>query len=252
MEKNNEEVKEKKTHNITKNFGRHLRKGVLYITALTVGATSIPFSNSQVDSYIPLPMKLDLHLPKPPKIHMTVDLYTMDAKKVAEESYLKTGHYDLDELRRIETEYFDYIKYKNEPADERLPDSFESIRPVIKSVAKSQGVDSNRVASLVLNECYAYQYCVGPDGELGYMQINPKEHQLTKAEYALIFDPKLNITMGTMIYKEYLEKFKGDEDKATMAYNVGPGNLMRGRTEKGKIYLEHAKNHLELMENNSR
>jgi len=70
----------------------------------------------------------------------------------------------------------------------------------------------------------------GKKGELGLMQLMPQ----TAAMYGKytpeqLLDPTTNREIGTRYFTDLLKRYKGDEFRALVAYNSGPGNVDKGR-----------------------
>ena len=69
---------------------------------------------------------------------------------------------------------------------------------------------------------------------LGLMMIDAPSHRGKFRRAQDLYDPDLNVRLGVEYLKELYEKF-GSREAAIMAYNVGPGNYLRGM--RPKVYL---------------
>lgn len=68
-------------------------------------------------------------------------------------------------------------------------------------------------------------------------------------EYKLKTDDRFAVKMGAAYYKYLLKTFKGDRDKAILAYNVGPYRVMEyGLSFDPNDYLRKVKRHAKMLE----
>ena len=80
----------------------------------------------------------------------------------------------------------------------------------------------------------------------GLMQLLPgtakyiaKKRKLTYQSANDLFDPKTNITLGTVYYDYLLDKFNGNRVVATASYNAGPGNVGKWlKASQGKLPVD--------------
>lgn len=73
---------------------------------------------------------------------------------------------------------------------------------------------------------------VSPAGARGLMQLMPatanevaRRHGIAYRSVHQLFDPSLNIRLGTRYYRDMLDRFQGNRILATAAYNAGPGRV---------------------------
>jgi hypothetical protein len=93
---------------------------------------------------------------------------------------------------------------------------------MIREEAERQGVDPEHLLRLVEAESRFNPKAVSPKNAAGLMQLMPgtaKDLGLTEAER---FDPQKSVAGGTRYFKQLLDRFGGDYEKATAAYNWGP------------------------------
>ncbi len=158
------------------------------------------------------------------------------------ELYMKDGKWDMDKLREKQDEYFDFLRNdKRTGKFYSLPNAVSSFMPIIKRVSEKYGVDPDVIASIIQSESFGYTYAIGRDGEMGLMQPDPDKHPKEfMADYNRIFDPEVNIDLGTSIFKSYLVEFHGNYKKAVEAYNSGGHSVIRNRIPKStKEYVRN-------------
>lgn len=221
-------------------LGRYLRAGILYSASIATGIfAASPATHTNYEPAIK-PIQHKQHI----VIHTTRELWTAEAREVAEESYKNTGQYDIEKLREIEKRYFDYLRYTHTSSEEPL----KPLIPIIVKVARSEGVDP-ALAGIVSLESWGWPFAVGDKGELGLTQPNLEKYHLTPEQYKNIFDPKENLKIGAEIFKGYLIKFYGDVPKALEAYNGGPVHVIKGRVPRiVREYEKHAIEHIGIIE----
>lgn len=167
----------------------------------------------------------------PKGIEINIKLKPGAKEEFNELEYMKDGKWDLKKLRKRQEEYFDFIRNgKRVGKDYSLPNAVSTFMPIINRVGKEYGVDPKVIASIIQAESFGYTYAVGEYGELGLMQPNPKAHPKEfEANYRDIFNPFVNITLGTEILKDYLVEFHWNYELAVEAYNAGGHSIARGR-----------------------
>ena len=68
------------------------------------------------------------------------------------------------------------------------------------------------------------------------MQIDPHAYgKEIGRNYARIFEPEVNIEIGTIIFKSCLTRFRGNYKKALEAYNAGSRPVVRHRVPKSTV-----------------
>ena len=94
-------------------------------------------------------------------------------------------------------------------------------------------LDPSLVLAVIQVESGGYHLAVSPVGALGLMQLLPstaeelaRKHGLTWRGANSLFDPILNVKLGTA-YLSQLERKYGSMDTALAAYNWGPGRIDR-------------------------
>ena len=116
-----------------------------------------------------------------------------------------------------------------------LPVSRDELRRVVRVVEKASrrhGADPLMVLAVIQVESRFDPWAVSPQGALGLMQLRPE----TAREFAsrlgipwtsddLLFDPEVNVAVGTCYLKHLLDRFDGNLDAALAAYERGPARV---------------------------
>jgi soluble lytic murein transglycosylase-like protein len=109
-------------------------------------------------------------------------------------------------------------------------------------------VDPWLMASLIRVESAGNPNAISKVGALGLMQIMPATGKQIADELGIdwtgpemLFDPVLNIRMGTYYLSCLLAKFHGNLHAALAAYNWGPGHIRDRITQRRKLPVEYAR-----------
>jgi soluble lytic murein transglycosylase-like protein len=105
--------------------------------------------------------------------------------------------------------------------------------------SRRNGLDPALVAAVIVVESRFDPFAVSPVGACGLMQLMPptarwlleKASEPMKIRPAHLFNPVLNIELGTSYLAQLMERFDGDLIRALIAYNAGPSvarSLQRG------------------------
>lgn len=103
---------------------------------------------------------------------------------------------------------------------------------LIAACADDYGVDATLIAAVIQVESSFRPTVVSPKGARGLMQIMPEtaawlgEQRGQAISVEEIFDPRVNIELGTHYLKYLLDRFP-TEYAALAAYNAGPTNARR-------------------------
>lgn len=95
------------------------------------------------------------------------------------------------------------------------------------AVSDRNGVDGLLVAAVVEAESRFRSKQVSPRGAVGLMQIMPATASAFGKEEQDLFDPRVNLEIGTRYLGSLVELFDGDLELALAAYNAGPGAVAR-------------------------
>ncbi len=115
------------------------------------------------------------------------------------------------------------------------------VEEAIVREARRNGLDPVLVAAVIQVESRFDPFAVSGVGACGLMQLMPptarwllaKDNDSTndKLQPAHLFNPLLNIELGTTYLAQLMDRFDGDLTQALIAYNAGPGvarSLKRG------------------------
>lgn len=95
------------------------------------------------------------------------------------------------------------------------------------AVSERHEVDGLLVAAVVEAESRFRPKQVSPRGAVGLMQIMPATASSFGKEEQDLFDPRVNLEIGTRYLGTLIDHFDGDLELALAAYNAGPGAVAR-------------------------
>lgn len=106
----------------------------------------------------------------------------------------------------------------------------------ITQESRAKNLDPYTVAGLIRQETVFNPRAVSPANAYGLMQLLPSTARLTAKRYGVdepataesLFDPRLNIRLGTSYLREQLDKY-GRIEYVAAAYNAGPGRVVEWR-----------------------
>jgi soluble lytic murein transglycosylase len=99
------------------------------------------------------------------------------------------------------------------------------VEAAIVREARRNGLDPLLVAAVIQVESHFDPFAVSGVGACGLMQLMPPTAEWLLArdvKPAHLFNPVLNIELGTLYLAQLMDKFGGDLNKALIAYNAGP------------------------------
>lgn len=134
-----------------------------------------------------------------------------------------------------------YPDYSQMKVEEMRPDEWDVFYPlaywdIITQEARARGVDPYQVAGLIRQESVFNPRAVSSARAYGLMQLIVPTAVTTArsvgAQRAItmeaLFEPRLNIHLGTAHFKELLDKY-GRIEYVAVAYNAGPGRVAQWR-----------------------
>jgi soluble lytic murein transglycosylase len=123
-------------------------------------------------------------------------------------------------------------------------EEMDRLAATIVSEAMGHGLESNLVMAVMYVESRYRTFSVSPVGALGLMQVMPatgeelaRKHGVTWRGPQTLFDPFVNVKLGTAYLAELIAKYDGDVPTALAAYNWGPGHIDR-RLARGRALPE--------------
>ena len=103
-----------------------------------------------------------------------------------------------------------------------------------QSAAEMEDVDAYQLIALARRESSLYPMAKSEVGARGLMQVMPatargvaKRRGDTYRGASSLYDPQLNIVLGSAYYAELLRRYDGNRIKALAAYNAGPSRVDR-------------------------
>jgi len=116
----------------------------------------------------------------------------------------------------------------------------------VRTAAAVQQLDLDLVLAVIFAESRFDPEAVSPVGAAGLMQIMPESGRwiaeqipLAQPEAIDLFDPVLNVRLGTWYLRYLLDRF-GDVEAALAAYNAGPTRVDRWLAEDQAPFAETA------------
>ncbi|MGB6137009.1 MAG: transglycosylase SLT domain-containing protein, partial [Shewanella sp.] len=100
--------------------------------------------------------------------------------------------------------------------------------------SKKYNVNIDEIRAISRRESAFYPYATSGVGARGLMQLMPatakqtaKKNKIPFKQVKDLYDPKVNIMLGSAYYSELLKQFDQNRVLATAAYNAGPGSVRR-------------------------
>jgi hypothetical protein len=154
------------------------------------------------------------------------------------------GSLDLSRIREFQTAEFEALILRDTPAS--LRERMRPYLPLALKMAEHHQVDPFWVLAVMWTESHFNPYAVSRVQARGLMQIMPttgtylvgrlsRTDNLSGVERYLgfgprelpLFEPIMNIEMGTYYLRHLLDQFQGNFRLATVAYNMGPAGVRR-------------------------
>ena len=145
---------------------------------------------------------------------------------------------NVQALNYLKRSYPDYSQMKPE---EMRPDEWDIFYPlqfwdIIKQEARARGLDPYQVAGLIRQETVFNPRAVSSARAYGLMQLIVPTAITTARRVGVdrsitmeaLFEPRLNIQLGTAFFKDQLDKY-GRIEYVAAAYNAGPNRVVQWR-----------------------
>ncbi len=160
-------------------------------------------------------------------------IHNMDRNPVAQR--LEFGHIALNQgwhelaiLSSIRAEAWDAI-------DLRFP---LPLKRTFSQMAQERTMNTSLLYAISRQESALYPLAQSPVGARGLMQLMPATAKETAAKLGVpyrneqqLFDPAMNIRLGSAYLKRLLDVYDGNRILAAAAYNAGPGRVKRWRDQ---------------------
>ena len=145
---------------------------------------------------------------------------------------------NVQALNTLKRSYPDYSQMKPE---EMRKDEWDIFYPlayweIISQSARAHSLDPYQVAGLIRQESVFNPRAVSAARAYGLMQLVVPTGILTAKKYGVdravtadsLFEPRLNIQLGTAFFKDQIDKY-GRIEYVAAAYNAGPGRVVQWR-----------------------
>ncbi|WP_429108107.1 transglycosylase SLT domain-containing protein [Aeromonas media] len=160
-------------------------------------------------------------------------IHNMDRNPVAQR--LEFGHIALNQgwhelaiLSSIRAEAWDAI-------DLRFP---LPLKRTFSQMAQERTMNTSLLYAISRQESALYPLALSPVGARGLMQLMPATARETASKLGVpyrneqqLFDPAMNIRLGSAYLKRLLDVYDGNRILAAAAYNAGPGRVKRWRDQ---------------------
>ena len=120
--------------------------------------------------------------------------------------------------------------------------------PRVCKFAQKYNMDSALIMAVIEIESKFDPKAVSSAGAIGLMQIMPKtarsvsrELKIKKYNKDSLYNPEINIRIGTYYLKKLLREFSNDIDLGLAAYNAGMGNVRKWQKQKKEIPFEETR-----------
>jgi soluble lytic murein transglycosylase-like protein len=120
------------------------------------------------------------------------------------------------------------------------------VRLVDRAAARFDA-DPLMVLAVIQVESRFDPFAVSPRGARGLMQVRPDTAREIAARLGiewtsddLLFDPEVNVLIGTWYVQHLLERFDGNLDAAFAAYEAGPGRIEGRLARSSEVPLRYA------------
>lgn len=164
--------------------------------------------------------------PNSPRVNLAIaKIYRGENDNVQALNYLKRSYPDYsqmkpEEMRRDEWDVFYPLQYWD----------------IIKQESQARGLDPYQVAGLIRQETVFNPRAVSPQRAYGLMQLIVPTAATTARRIGTdraitmesLFEPRLNIQLGTAYFKDQLDKY-GRIEYVAAAYNAGPNRVVQWR-----------------------
>jgi soluble lytic murein transglycosylase-like protein/outer membrane protein assembly factor BamD (BamD/ComL family) len=109
----------------------------------------------------------------------------------------------------------------------------------IRECARETGLPGHLIAGIIRQESAFDPRATSPVGARGLMQLMPDTAREMSHKVGVpyaperLYDPNMSVRLGSVYFKELLDRFDGNVELALASYNGGPNRIQRLWTEKG-------------------
>jgi soluble lytic murein transglycosylase len=145
---------------------------------------------------------------------------------------------NVQALNTLKRSYPDYSQMKPEELTREEWDVFYPLAywDIIAQESRARGLDPYQVAGLIRQETVFDPRAKSGANAYGLMQVLVPTAKLTAQKYGVdraitvesLYEPRLNVQLGTAFLKDQIEKF-GRIEYVAAAYNAGPGRAVQWR-----------------------
>ena len=147
------------------------------------------------------------------------------------------------------------IKYGNKISKTYMyPKKYSDI---VKKVCKEYNVEENLIYSIIKVESNFKEDANSKAGAKGLMQIMDstanevsKQIGIENFEPEMLYQPEINIQIGTKYFSDLLKKYNNNIEIALIAYNAGQGNVDKWLEEKKISYDKESLSNIPYEETN--
>ncbi|GEA33650.1 lytic transglycosylase domain-containing protein [Clostridium diolis] len=133
---------------------------------------------------------------------------------------------NLEEIPMVLTNnYIGFTRNSESALSNKSGADIKKIYSAVDDAAKKYGVDPNLILAVIKQESDFDPNSTSGVGATGLMQIMPENFSHLGITDG--YDVEQNVSGGTKLLKEYLDKYNGSSELALMAYNGGPGTMQR-------------------------
>ncbi|MGI9591248.1 MAG: lytic transglycosylase domain-containing protein [Myxococcota bacterium] len=127
-----------------------------------------------------------------------------------------------------------------------IAEEMDVLAEVIVRESRRHGLEPNLVMAVMYVESRYRNFSVSPVGALGLMQVMPatgeelaRQHDVLWRGPQTLFDPIVNVRLGTAYLAKLIARYEGDVATALAAYNWGPGHIDRRLARGRKLPEEY-------------
>lgn len=140
-------------------------------------------------------------------------------------------------------------------------EKIETVNSSIIKISKELEVDACLILSMVWVESTFKTSIESNKGARGLLQVMPRTHKSMNVKMGyklnrmlsiglnkgLSYSELENLIIGTFYYKKLLNRFKGNSQRAIIAYNMGPTYVMKNEVSSSHPYFKKVKSKVNII-----